>query len=356
MPPPPPRVDLVLHIGTYKTGSTSIQAFLRRNREELARRGCLVPRSAGTTRHVRFGMYTMPDEDLLASQDWLRGGYGDLPPAEFRKRFRRRLFAEMRDVHPDRMVLSDEALFGASRARLGRLRRFVGRVSRSTRVVVYLRRQEDHLGSLYQQHVKRGQSQRLAAWAQEDRSVFYDYHRRLVEWRDQLEPDALVVRPFERPAFVGGGLVDDFVVAADLTEVATGLDPTGARNEGLSAESVEFLRLFNLHRAENLGMSPWQMRNSDLLARLQAVPGPTLTLAAADLAAFGARWAETNEAVARDFLGRPGPLFTSAPRREGITAEQRLDPARVDDFLDLLEIPEEHHEPLRRLAEREASG
>ena len=83
MPPPPGPVDeLVIHVGTDKTGTTSIQGFLRKNRAALAERGCLVPRSPGTTRHIRVGMFIMPDEDLVASQDWFRGEYGDLPVDE----------------------------------------------------------------------------------------------------------------------------------------------------------------------------------------------------------------------------------------------------------------------------------
>ena len=34
--------------------------------------------------------------------------------------------------------------------------------------------------------------------------------------------------------------------------------------------------------------------------------------------------------------------------------EQRLEPARLDHYLELLELPTPMHDPLRRLAEREA--
>ena len=273
MPPLPGPVDLVVHIGTDKTGTTSIQGFLRHNRAALAERGCLVPRSPGTTRHIRVGMFIMPDDDLVNSQDWFRGEYGDLPVDEFRQRFRKRLFREMREADPTRMVFSDEALFGAAPVRLKRLRRFTERIARSTRVVVYLRRQDDHLISLYQQHVKRGQCQRLTTWAQQDRAPFYDYHRRLGEWRDHLGPDVLVARPFERAGFVGGDLVDDFIEAADLRDVAGDLERIGTRNESLNAESVEFLRLLNLHQVEDLGLHPWQIKNREHVVRLQGSPG-----------------------------------------------------------------------------------
>ena len=83
-------------------------------------------------------------------------------------------------------------------------------------------------------------------------------------------------------------------------------------------------------------------------------PGPILTLPAADLTEFAERWEASNAAVARDFLGSDR-LFTKGARTEGTTSVQRLEPDRLDEFFGLLEIPEEHHGPVRRIAEREAA-
>jgi hypothetical protein len=67
------------------------------------------------------------------------------------------------------------------------------------------------------------------------------------------------------------------------------------------------------------------------------------------------QWEETNSAVAREVLGDPtGELFQTPRKTENTTTEQRLEPARVDHYIELLELPEELQQPLRRLAEREA--
>lgn len=357
MPPLPGPVDFVLHIGSDKTGTTSIQGFLRHNRAALAEAGWLFPRTLGQPRHLRFGMFTAPDEALVRSQDWFRGGYGDLPPAEFRQRVRRRLFREIREAAAEGVLISDEALFSASWERVDRLRLFTDRFARSVRVVVYLRRQDDHLVSSYQQVIKRGEVDRLSAWVQRDRRRFYDYHRRLCVWRDHLEPDAMVVRRFERPRFVGGDLVADFLTAADLGVDRTSLEPTGTRNESLSAEAVEMLRLLNLHQVEDLGKHPWQISNARHVARLKELPGPTLTLPDHERDRIMSACAESNRAVARDFLGETAAELFASPRPKKETTDvQRLDPARVEDHLALLEVPREHHAAIQRIAEREAAG
>jgi hypothetical protein len=67
------------------------------------------------------------------------------------------------------------------------------------------------------------------------------------------------------------------------------------------------------------------------------------------------KWEKTNRAVARELLGdRTGQLFRAPRKTRNTTTEQRLDPARLDHYLVLLDLPEQLHEPLRRLAEREA--
>ena len=57
---------------------------------------------------------------------------------------------------------------------------------------------------------------------------------------------------------------------------------------------------------------------------------------------FMALWEDSNRAVAREFLGdESGQLFRSERKTRNTTAEQVLDPARIDHFVTLLELPEE---------------
>ena len=62
---------------------------------------------------------------------------------------------------------------------------------------------------------------------------------------------------------------------------------------------------------------------------------------------------EASELVVGDECGE---LFHSPRKDRGTTTEQYLDPARLDHYVTLLELPERMHAPLRRIAEREAAG
>ena len=347
--------DLVLHIGSGKTGTSSIQAFLNRNRERLGDLGLLYPQVPGQRRHVRFGLFFRSDEDLEQQASWARQKQSSAE--EFRKNFRRDLLEEIERSGKDRVLVSDEALYGSPADALRRLHTFVATIARATRVVVYLRRQDDHLSSRYQQVVKIGEVRRFTERTEQMNSAAtYDYHTRLDTWRRLVEPTEFVVRRFERDAFVDGSLYQDFLDATGVDLRASELEQVEPRNESLDAEAVEFLRILNIYRVENEGARPGLINNRRLTARLaESSNGPTLTLPEGQLDSFMALWEKSNEAVARDFLGdETGQLFVSSRRTRNTTTEQRLEPARLDHYLELLELPMPMHDPLRRLAEREA--
>jgi hypothetical protein len=350
-----PSPDLVLHIGTGKAGSSSIQFFLRDNRERLAERGVLYPRTPGGGRHVQLGLFAKPYSDLTASPEWARIKQND--PAKFRRRFRRRLLDEIERSGLSRVLLSDEILFGASPPTLRRLAGFTEAIARSRRLVVYLRRQDDHMVSRYQQGVKIGWVKRLDEWAQEDMSDLYDYRARLDRHRRLFEPATVVVRRFETVSFADGSLFQDFLDAAGIDARVSDLLLVADRNRSLDSESIEFLRLLNLYRVEHEDARTGLIDNRALVERLVSVSsGPTLTMPEPFLDEFMARWEESNRAVARDFLGdRSGQLFRMPRKTNNTTTEQVLDPARLDHYLELLELPEDLEEPLRTIADREAS-
>jgi hypothetical protein len=351
-----PRVDLVLHVGMGKTGTSSVQYLMRDNRERLASLGLLYPKSPGAARHGRIGLFTKSPEELRTAPEWARQDQTD--PQRFRRVVRRRLLAEVERSGLPRVLLSDEVLFGSSEAALRRLRRLTSQVSRALTVVAYLRRQDDHMVSRYQQGVKIGWVQRLEDWASEDMTHLYDYATRLRTHRRVLAPDALVVRRYEPGGFDSGSLFQDFLDAAGIEVRASDLTQVPDRNKSLDAESVEALRLLNVHRVRTEGARPGMIDNRELVGRLtESATGPTLTLPGSTLDAWMVQWEESNRVVAGEFLDdERGELFRAPRRTRNTTTEQYLDPDRVDHFADLLELPGDVRASLRRLAEQEARG
>lgn len=348
-------LDLVLHIGAGKTGTSSIQYFMHENRDRLAALGHLYPQTPGWSRHTRLGLFIKSDRALANTPSWRRQRFTS--PEAFRRSFRRRLLEEINQSGLTRVLLSDEALYGTSDEALRQLCAFVDQIAGSLRLLVYLRRQDDHLVSRYQQEVKLRETRRLTRWIQRlDRARAYDYYARLRKWERMLEPEKLVVRRFEPGSFVDGSIFQDFLDAAGIGARAEELAQVTHRNDSLDVESVEFLRLLNLCRVENEEATVGLVDNRELHPRLvEASAGPTLTMPATFLDEFMAQWDASNRDVAVHFLGdESGQLFRTPRKTANTTTEQRLDPARLDHFLGLLELPEQVYPPLREIAEREA--
>ena len=346
-------MELILHAGTGKAGSTSIQFFCRDNRARLAQHGILYPLSAGRVRHEGLSMAIKSDEELANTPTWHRRKHQD--PQRFRRNFRRRLRAEIEESGVSRVLLSDEEVFGLSEEALRRLADLVGRLFDRVRMIVYLRRQDEHMVSRYQQGVKIGWVARLEDFAREDMSDRYEYAARLRRHEQLVAPAEITVRRFDRSAFAGGSLIHDFVESLGLTPGDWDLTAQPNRNQSLDAESVEFLRLLNLYRVEHEGAAVGLIDNRSIVKRLAPVStGPTLTLPEHALDRFMAQWEESNREVARRYLGED-ELFPTSRRTSGTTSRQYLDPHRLDHFLALAELPEQIHSPLRRLAEQEAA-
>ena len=357
------RFDLILHVGMGKTGTSSLQGLLRTNSAMLAEHGTLYPTTPGGQRHARFGLYVTPDDEFpdsrearkqIRHQKW-QPSIQESPDA-FRQAFRSGLLQEIDASGPSRVILSDEALFRSRAGALRLVRAFTDRHARHLRVVCYLRRQDDHLVSRYQQAVKWGEIRRLVDRTPSlDFSTLYDYASQLGAWQQIVDPAELVVRRFSREAFVGDSLYQDFLSSCGLDIGVEDLEPVQRKNESLDAESVEFLRLLNVYKVRHRHRRPGHIDNRRLVRRLaEASRGPTLTLPGPVLDSFMEHWQDANREVARRWFGESGDLFPPSRRTEGATSRQYLDPDRLAFYLDVTRLPERLHTPLRRLVEQEA--
>lgn len=187
-----------LHIGLGKTGTKTIQRFLKWNRRELRALGYLYPDpGAGGNAHYNLAYQLLQPKKLRPG----RKTWEDIA----------RLTAE----NPQKTLLLSAETFGAFKAReIAAVRRFLP--DADFRMVVYLREQAGLLESWHSQRIKNGA-------AREDIGTFgaavmesMTFTRMLEPWRDSLGRDKLSVRVFDRSRFVNGDLIDDFLSSVGL--------------------------------------------------------------------------------------------------------------------------------------------
>jgi len=214
---------LILHIGTHKTGTSALQAFLKSNADGLQAQG---------VRYVEAGRPGRLAHHMLA---WAIRGRRNTDLSIWDG-----VRAELRDNPASINVLSTEGFWFEDPARIKEVLDYDGEV----KIVAYLRRQDQFLQSLYKQAVSSGRKTDFDAWLAEVPHRG-DYLSVLDKWAEAFGIGAITVRPYER----GGRTID---AVEDFLSVF-GIDPhampqiklSHAHNPSPRRELLHFLRAFN---------------------------------------------------------------------------------------------------------------
>ena len=302
---------LTLHIGTEKTGTTTLQHWLASNRAALRAQGILYPRTPGERNHVGLALYAGAYHrlgDLLAAESL----QGRRQWRAYRQELAERLHAEIEAADAPQVVLSNEhcssrLLSDRSVARLAALLRGLGQ---RVRIVLYLRRQDAFLLSRYSTLIRGGGRLSLpliAFFARAD----YDYARLVDRWARVFGADAISIRVFAPEHFMGGRLETDFQQAVGIPDIS-GFRMSRPANPSLDAQSLEFLRRFNAHvPALQSGQSnPLRGDVAGLLERRGA--GSRLSMPRRLAQALIRRFSASNERLRQRYRpDLPAPLFES---------------------------------------------
>lgn len=246
-------VKLVCHIGTPKTASTFLQNTCALNGLWLARHGVIYPDLlAPDANHI-----TLFYAAAQGIHDFARD-YGLHTPADvaaFRTRLNDTIARQIAEAPPGAhtMVMSSENLSGNIQTIPGiqRLADLLRPHFSDIRIVIYLRRQDDAILSMYGEFMRRGFSARtfdqfLDRVLGANTHTPYLYYRRLLQiWAGVFGAEALDVRLFDRTHFPDGDILADFmacVFGADNLPDLDRMERSGQGNVSLSAPVLEFLR------------------------------------------------------------------------------------------------------------------
>lgn len=293
-----------LSIGMPKTGTTAIQSFLRENEGLLKEQGYCFP----VLWHEADGGYKN------------RNGHFLLCDAEEQERQFRKI-EKLAKTYPN-IILSDEAIWKAGYKRRGfwkaAAERF-GQIGCRLRVIVYLRRQDLLVQSLWNQNIK----SKAVNWTKtfdeciEQDSFSYfplDYHKGLTKIAEHVDQSDMIVRVYEQGQFEGEGntIFSDLLrcVGADISKPYT--DEKVKSNLGLRDNLIEIKRIINSapgYRGMGDFMSrPVKAANDSLIQ--DGLHADTSMFSYEEQKKFLKKFEEGNRRIAQEFLGRPdGRLF-----------------------------------------------
>lgn len=303
-----------LHIGLPKTGTTSIQNFLTDNEDILKQHGIIFPDlglrypNVGYRRNAHFMIADYIDEN--------KKHFPDRPCADYDSSFDK--IAELAKEY-DRIILMDEAIWRGSKKRSDfwpQLKNDFERRNLDLRIIVYFRRQDSYVQSLYAQKIKSDKSYTFYEFLDFLKDV--DYPLDFASYMDRLSAifgkDKLILRVFEKGQYMGPehNLFSDFLDIFGLT-LSDGFEiKNELHNRTLEGTYLEMRRRLNL--------LPVPVRSSPVLKNsiydIQRIspytekrPKHTL-FQIEDQHAFLQTFAESNQRLAKEYLGREdGVLF-----------------------------------------------
>jgi len=307
---------LYLHIGTPKTGTSSIQTFLRKNKEQLAGYNYSYPLFSFKYPDIprqRNGYFLTLGKKFLANSET-----GE-PNAEWKEHYAAALERIHQEFeHCDNLILSEETLWHTicddPKGFLRTLPEDAKENHYQIKIIVYLRRQDLFLTSLWNQKVKVGKTgQSLSDYLyslQEERPFYADYNATLHLVADLIGKENMIVRRFEPSFWVNHSICADFLAAIGLNHSLPFDYQEDTVNLSLKGNAVEIQRLINSMN----DLSTREKRDFSQYTRAFSVSpentAPTPHLSTKKTADLLARYQEGNNRVAKEFFNDGFPLFS----------------------------------------------
>ncbi|MFQ6539998.1 MULTISPECIES: hypothetical protein [Aphanothece] len=242
----PAKPRLILHIGTEKTGSTSIQQFLAQNRDILAEYNVFTPRSldSGGGNHAWLPVLADPkafDEFLCRMR-----------VSDVKKRLasiRNAFISEINRCSSSQSswIISSEFLQSrlGSKESLLFLRSILGDLFDEITILLYIRRPIETAVSLWSTSLVSGfYVPRLPSPSHPYWNNACNHARTIRLWREYFPEARFIIRLFQKEDFVSGDLISDFKAQIGLPDDALTKDPE-RQNESLSRFGMLCLCYFN---------------------------------------------------------------------------------------------------------------
>ena len=294
--------NVFIHIGIRKAGSTTIQRFISKSRDRLTARGFFLPPDSLGSNHLALVKEVIA-EPLGTAPRW------------------QDLVGSFQNSNSRALLVTSENFDALQAPHISRLRSLLA--SFDTRIIVYVRRQDLIIQSIWNERTRLGVNTlgfprfRSLAIKSEKYRRRLDFNEFLKPWSSAFGFQNIILRPLERGQLVDHCLCKDFLRAIGVSDPA-GFSPIPPKNASLSFKTLEVLRFARRLIGRELTAKVWrQVYGKPILAfsnlhgwNLEKRPFLSTGQSQMILEQFG----QSNRSLARDYLDRTdGRLFVQMP-------------------------------------------
>jgi hypothetical protein len=310
-----------LHIGTEKTGTSTIQEFFANNRDELARRGYYYPGSLGlpNNRSLPVAAFNASRRDDFTAQ---HGIYTDDALIAFQGNVLRNFKSEIRKLSPGSTVIcSSEHIQSrlTTLEEIERLKRILHEAQLTDiTVIVYLRNPAETANSLCSTAIKSGDITRdiMRDIPPPDNEHFENIcnHKKTVEkFASVFGKEKVVVRLFRKDKFINQSLLHDFTSIVGLGTDLDGLTIPVNQNESLSLLGMMILRNLNetIPPVNSNGINDQRKDLTQLVSKYFSEP--KFSMGKEFYQAYDSYFAESNRWIKENYFPEEAALFSYEP-------------------------------------------
>ena len=248
------RKTIYIHIGTHKTGTTSIQRFLTQNNTILAQKGVFYPiagrlYSEGDVRtHNIKNAVTAINGQLLCDIELFKGEWlCDI-----------KLFKKQLDIFSksecSTMLLSEENLFSYLNSehlflKIDELWQLLSNYE--VKIIVYFRKSIEYITSLWKENLKSRRSNSLENHL--ETSDYAESLKAVYNLLTRVELEDIIVRTFEPTRWLNHNLIDDFLSLINIENTNEFLPLRTRENETFSRDYCERILYVNQFLRERAG-------------------------------------------------------------------------------------------------------
>lgn len=241
-------MDCFIHIGPSKTGSSSIQAFLTENEQELYKNGiCFLRLSKANFFELRFA-FSCEYKNTRASQNLgITSENYEEKKNLFKKRIARKI-SKVKDQGLTRVIISAEGLGALNKTEIQSISKWMYKRFEQISIIPVLRRQDRRALSRYKNIVKnKGHLEQQCLVATDN----FDLEYFLKLWMDIFGKKNIKPILFPDSVPESRDLIKDFCAASELSHLSNILKIDGfRRNESIDGRAIEIMRQINLMKPD----------------------------------------------------------------------------------------------------------
>lgn len=225
--------NLILHVGTRKTGTTSIQRSLASSKIYLEKNKIffLGP-------NLGYRLYPLFLEEPRNSYyfkvnkiDTVRKEKEEL------KKYKDKIEDRLNSIEKGTVIISEEDLLLISKSKVKDLKEFLDRYFDNIKVVIYVREPYSYLKSHLLQDIKVG----TKSFDQLSPEQYPSFVPIIKEYMEYFDKKNFIIRPFDKKNLINGDLISDFIISSGLKDINLDMITKTNSNKSLGKNSLLLL-------------------------------------------------------------------------------------------------------------------